>query len=416
MTSSFGRVVVTGAAGFLGGWLCRRLLADGWEVVAVDNFVTSSRAVIDELIALPRCTFLDADVTQSFEVSGPVDQVMHLASPASPFDYAALPVETMLVGSLGTRHALELAQGHGARFVLASTSEVYGDPLVHPQPETYWGNVNPVGPRSVYDEAKRFAEALTMAYRTSRGVDTGIARIFNTYGPGMRADDGRMIPAFMTQALRGEPVTSRATAARRRTLCFVSDTVRGCVRWQRVAIPARQHRGDEEVTVLQLGPRPYAVWPGHAPPSLRRPPGGRPACADRHDPGARQLGWRPEVGAEEGLARTLEWFEQRAEARRLAADPQLDSRSQLMLRGWSAAHGRALPTPGRTAVDDFGDGGGEKGRVDPTRRTGHRDCGSVARSASCQTTVCGPSSGGPHSAKGRPDRRGRRWGPSAEAR
>ena len=168
-----GRVVVTGGAGFLGAWLCRRLLSDGWEVVAVDNFATSSRAVIDELDSSSAFSFVHADVTQPFEVSGRVDQVMHLASPASPLDYAALPVETMLVGSLGTRHALELAQGHGARFVLASTSEVYGDPLVHPQPESYWGNVNPVGPRSVYDESKRFAEALTMAYRTSRGVDTG---------------------------------------------------------------------------------------------------------------------------------------------------------------------------------------------------------------------------------------------------
>jgi dTDP-glucose 4,6-dehydratase len=312
MTSSFGRVVVTGAAGFLGGWLCRRLLADGCEIIAVDNLLTGSRAVLDELAAHPRCTFLEADVTHAFDVSGPVDLVMHLASPASPVHYAALPVETMLVGSLGTMNALDLASSHTARFVLASTSEVYGDPLVHPQPETYWGNVNPVGPRSVYDEAKRFAEALTMAYRTSRGVDTGIARIFNTYGPGMRTDDGRVIPTFMTQALRAEPLTVAGQGTQTRSLCFVSDTTEGLCALARSGQPGPINiGGHEEVSVLELAETVCRLAGSRSPitfvdlpeddPRMRRPDTSR---------AEELLGWRPLVGTEEGLARTLEWFEQ----------------------------------------------------------------------------------------------------------
>jgi dTDP-glucose 4,6-dehydratase len=305
-------VVVTGAAGFLGGWLCRRLLADGCEVIAVDNLLTGSRGVADELVAHPRCTFLEADVTQSLDVSGPVDLVMHLASPASPVHYAALPVETMLVGSLGTMNALDLASSHAARFVLASTSEVYGDPLVHPQPETYWGNVNPVGPRSVYDEAKRFAEALTMAYRTSRGVDTGIARIFNTYGPGMRTDDGRVIPTFMTQALRAEPLTVAGRGTQTRSLCFVSDTTEGLCALAASGQPGPINiGGDEEVSVLELAETVCRLAGSRSPitfvdlpeddPQMRRPDTSR---------AQRLLGWRPLVGTEEGLARTLAWFEQ----------------------------------------------------------------------------------------------------------
>ncbi len=305
------RVIVTGGAGFLGAWLCRQLLRDGCEVVAVDNFVTGSQSVVDELAAHPAFTFVQADITQALDVPGRVDQVMHLASPASPVHYAALPVETMLVGSVGTMNALDLAQAHGARFVLASTSEVYGDPLVHPQPETYWGNVNPVGPRSVYDESKRFAEALTMAYRTSRGVDTGIARIFNTYGPGMRADDGRMIPAFMTQALKGEPITVTGDGSQTRSLCFVSDTTEGLR-----ALAASGHPGPvnlggtQEVTVLELA-RTVCRLAGSTSsitfvdlpeddPRVRRPDTSR---------AEELLGWRPRVGVEEGLRRTLDWFE-----------------------------------------------------------------------------------------------------------
>ncbi|MEW1955826.1 UDP-glucuronic acid decarboxylase family protein [Terrabacter sp. NPDC080008] len=306
------RVVVTGGAGFLGAWLCRRLLDDGCEVVAVDNLVTGTPAVVEELATHPCFSFVEADVTRVLDVPGHVDQVMHLASPASPVHYAALPVETMLVGSQGTMHALDLAQVNGARFVLASTSEVYGDPLVHPQPESYWGNVNPVGPRSVYDEAKRFAEALTTAYRTSRGVDTGIARIFNTYGPGMRTDDGRMIPAFMTQALRGEPITVTGDGSQTRSLCYVTDTVAGLCALAESDHPGPVNLGgDEEISVLELAETVCRLAGSSSPitfvdlpeddPRVRRPDTSR---------AAQLLGWKPQVPAEEGLRRTLEWFEE----------------------------------------------------------------------------------------------------------
>jgi dTDP-glucose 4,6-dehydratase len=307
------RAVVTGGAGFLGGWLCRRLLGRGWEVVAVDNLLTGSRSVVEELSAHEGFTFLDADVTHVLDVPGEVDLVMHLASPASPVHYAALPVETMLVGSQGTMHALDLAQARGARFVLASTSEVYGDPLVHPQPETYWGNVNPIGPRSVYDESKRFAEALTTAYRTSRGVDTAIARIFNTYGPGMRTDDGRMIPSFTTQALRGEPITVAGDGSQTRSLCYVTDTTDGLCALAESDHPGPVNLGgQDEVTVLELAE------------TVRRLTGSRSRIRfvdlPEDDPRVRRpdtsraeqlLGWRPTVGIEEGLRRTIDWFRAR---------------------------------------------------------------------------------------------------------
>src|SRR3954447_20218960 len=201
------RAVVTGGAGVVGSWLCERVLDLGVEVVCVDNFVTGTPDNIAGMLDRPGFTVRQLDVSEGLDVSGRVDWVLHLACPASPLDYLRMPVETMAVGSQGTRHALDLAQRHHARFLLASTSEVYGDPLVHPQPETYWGNVNPIGPRSVYDESKRFAEALTTAYRQARGVDTAIVRIFNTYGPRMRLDDGRAVPAFLSQALAGRPLT-----------------------------------------------------------------------------------------------------------------------------------------------------------------------------------------------------------------
>jgi dTDP-glucose 4,6-dehydratase len=296
--------------------LCRGLLRDGFEVVAVDNLVTGSPSVVEELTAHPAFTFVDADVTRSLDVPGRVDQVVHLASPASPVHYAALPVETMLVGSLGTMHALDLAQDRKARFVLASTSEVYGDPLVHPQPETYWGNVNPVGPRSVYDEPKRFAEALTMAYRTSRGVDTGIARIFNTYGPGMRADDGRMIPAFMTQALRGEPVTVAGDGSQTRSLCFVSDTTDGLRALADSSHPGPVNLGGtQEISVLELARTVCRLAGSQSPitfvdlpeddPRVRRPDTTR---------AQRLLGWHPRVGVDEGLRLTLDWFTEQLRA------------------------------------------------------------------------------------------------------
>ncbi len=311
------RAVVTGGAGFVGSWLCRQLLGDGWHVLVVDNLVTGTREAVDALSRHPHFSFLEADVSRPFIVDGHVDLVMHLASPASPVDYAALPVETMLVGSQGTMHALDLAQRNRARFVLASTSEVYGDPLVHPQPEHYWGNVNPVGPRSVYDESKRFAEALTTAYRTSRGVDTGIARIFNTYGPGMRSNDGRMIPAFMTQALRGEPLTVAGDGSQTRSLCYVTDTTAGLLALAASACAGPVNLGgQDEVTVLELaetirrlaGSRSCITFVDlpEDDPKVRRPDTSR----------ARQLlHWAPSVGVEEGLLRTLEWFDQQLTAR-----------------------------------------------------------------------------------------------------
>ena len=305
------RAVVTGGAGFVGAWLCRELLADGWSVLAIDNFVTGTRAAVDGLSDHPAFGFLDADVTEPFVLDETVDLVMHLASPASPVDYAALPVETMLVGSQGTMHTLDLAQTRAARFVLASTSEVYGDPLVHPQPEHYWGNVNPVGPRSVYDESKRFAEALTTAYRSSRGVDTGIARIFNTYGPGMRTDDGRMIPAFMTQALRGDPITVAGDGSQTRSLCFVSDTTAGlyALATSPYAGPVNLG-GQDEVSVLELAETVRRLAGSRSPITFVDLPEDDPRVRRPDTSRARQLlGWSPKVGIEEGLLQTLEWFD-----------------------------------------------------------------------------------------------------------
>jgi dTDP-glucose 4,6-dehydratase len=224
------RAVVTGGAGFIGSHLCERLLHEGHEVVCVDNFLTSSPDNVEHLRNERHFRLDQLDITHGLEVPGPVDAVFHLASPASPADYLSLPLETLRAGSAGTWHALDLAASKGARFLLTSTSESYGDPLVHPQPESYWGHVNPVGPRSVYDEAKRFGEALTTAYRRHRGVDAKIVRIFNTFGPRMRADDGRAIPTFIDQALRGAPITVTGDGSQTRSLCYVDDLVDGLLR------------------------------------------------------------------------------------------------------------------------------------------------------------------------------------------
>lgn len=304
------RVVVTGGAGFLGSHLCERLLARGDSVVCLDNFVTGSAGNLAHLAHDPRLEVVEVDVTDVIDVPGEVDLVLHFASPASPVDYLKLPIETLKVGSIGTLHALDLAQRTGARFVLASTSEVYGDPAVHPQPESYWGNVNPVGPRGVYDEAKRFAEAITLAYRTTHGVNTGIVRIFNTFGPRMRPNDGRAIPNFIRQALAGEPVTVAGDGSQTRSICYVDDLVGGIL-----AMADSEHAGPvnvgnpHEISMLAL-----ARWVIELTGSssvvehIARPV---------DDPTVRQpdttlaeelLGWQPQVEVEDALRRTIAWF------------------------------------------------------------------------------------------------------------
>ncbi len=304
------RAVVTGGAGFLGSHLCDRLLAEGIDVVCIDNLLTGSLSNIEHLFGVQGFAFENYDVTNFIHVTGRVDFVLHFASPASPIDYLELPIQTLKVGSLGTHKALGLAKAKGARFLLASTSEVYGDPLVHPQPEGYWGNVNPVGPRGVYDEAKRFAEAMTMAYQRYHGVATRIVRIFNTFGPRMRVRDGRVVPAFISQALTGEPLTVFGDGSQTRSFCYVDDEVEGIIRLLFSEIPDPVNIGNPgEMTVLQFAETIRRLVGTSAPIEFR------PLPVD--DPKVRQpdisialayLGWRPRVDVEEGLRRTIEYF------------------------------------------------------------------------------------------------------------
>lgn len=307
--------MVTGGAGFLGSHLCERLLAEGYDVVCLDSFLTGSPANVAHLVDHPGFRLLRTDVTDYVHVPGGVDAVLHFASPASPADYLRLPIQTLKVGSVGTLHCLGLAKEKRARFVLASTSEAYGDPQVHPQPESYWGHVNPVGPRGVYDEAKRYAEALTMAYRRSHGVDTGIVRIFNTHGSRMRADDGRAIPAFVTQALAGEPLTVAGDGSQTRSIQHVEDLVEGVWRLLRSPHPGPVNIGTpHEVSVLELARTIVRLCASRS--ELRFVP--RP----EDDPTVRQpditlarelLGWEPRVPFEEGLSRTIAWFRSRSD-------------------------------------------------------------------------------------------------------
>lgn len=310
MTFSAGRIVVTGGAGFVGSHLCERFLGDGSRVVCVDNLVTGNEANIAPFRTEPGFEFVLADVSKFIEIGGDVDAVLHFASPASPIDYLRLPIQTLKVGALGTHNALGLAKAKGARFLLASTSEVYGDPLVHPQREDYWGNVNPIGPRGVYDEAKRFAEAMTMAYHRTHGVDTRIVRIFNTIGERMRPDDGRAVPTFISQALRGEPLTVHGDGSQTRSIGYVSDLVEGlCRLLQSDEVDPVNIGNPEESTVLEVA-RSVSGIVG-VPEDIRfvDRPTDDPTVRKPDITRAREiLGWKPEVTLEEGLRRTVDWF------------------------------------------------------------------------------------------------------------
>jgi dTDP-glucose 4,6-dehydratase len=309
------RVLVTGGAGFIGSHLCEFLLARGAEVVGMDNLLTGSVENIAHL-ADPRFSFVKHDVTNYIEVAGPLDYVLHFASPASPVDYAQLPIQTLKVGALGTHKALGLAREKGARFLLASTSEVYGDPLVHPQREEYWGNVNPVGPRGVYDEAKRFAEAMTMAYHRFHGLDTRIARIFNTHGPRMRIGDGRAIPTFITQALRGEPITVHGDGSQTRSFCYISDMVEGIWRLMQAPVNEPVNLGNpKEMTLLALAEKIVALAGSQSRVRFTPLPVDDPKVRQPDITRARTLlGWEPRVDLDEGLSRTLDWFRARLRA------------------------------------------------------------------------------------------------------
>lgn len=313
-----GRVFITGGAGFLGSHLCARLLAEGLEVLCFDNLLTGSTTNIGDLLDHPRFAFVRGDVTVPMAVDGPLAFVLHLASPASPKDYVQYPIHTLKIGALGTYHTLGLAKAKGARYLLASTSEVYGDPQVSPQPETYWGHVNPVGVRSVYDEAKRFAEAMVTAYHDTHGLDTRIARIFNTYGPRMRTGDGRAMPTFIVQALQDAPVTVYGDGSQTRSLCYVSDLIEGLVRLiMRASEPAENLAfpvnlgSTEEVTVRHLAEMVIAATGSRSPiifeplppddPRVRRPDITRAKSL---------LGWEPQVSLRDGLQRTIEYFRQ----------------------------------------------------------------------------------------------------------
>jgi dTDP-glucose 4,6-dehydratase len=307
------RAVVSGGAGFLGSHLCDLLIEKGWEVLCMDNLVTGSDTNVSHLLSHPRFRFVRQDVTRYIEVPGPVDAVLHFASPASPPDYLKLPIQTLKVGALGTHNALGLALAKKAKFMLASTSECYGDPEVSPQPETYWGRVNPIGPRGVYDEAKRFAEALTMAYHRFHGLDTRIVRIFNTYGPRMRLNDGRALPNFLYQALSGEPITVYGDGKQTRSFCYVSDLLDGIYR----LLESEEHEpvnigNPHEITILEFAERVRSLVGATAPIVFRPLPQDDPKqrCPDITK-ARRILHWEPKVSLEEGLKLTYEYFRQK---------------------------------------------------------------------------------------------------------
>ena len=307
------RAVITGGAGFLGSHLCERFLAEGWSVLCVDNLLTGNKDNITHLLEVDGFEFMEHDVTKYIEVDGDVEAILHFASPASPIDYLELPIQTLKVGSLGTHNALGLAKAKDARFLLASTSECYGDPLVHPQTEEYWGNVNPVGPRGVYDEAKRFSEAMTMGYHRYHGLATRIVRIFNTYGPRMRLNDGRALPAFMSQGLRGEPLTVFGDGSQTRSFCFVDDLVEGLWRLLHSDYAYPVNIGNpREMSIREFAERVVELTGSRSELSYHELPEDDPKVRQPDITKARALlDWEPKVSLEEGLTRTLDWFRPR---------------------------------------------------------------------------------------------------------
>ncbi|HEY4641398.1 MAG TPA: UDP-glucuronic acid decarboxylase family protein [Thermoanaerobaculia bacterium] len=305
-----GRALITGGAGFLGSHLCELFLSRGHEVICMDNFITGSARNVEHLFGRDGFSFVKYDVTNYIHVDGALDYVLHFASPASPIDYLEKPIQTLKVGSLGTHKTLGVAKDKNARYLIASTSEVYGDPLVHPQKEDYWGNVNPVGPRGVYDEAKRFAEAMTMGYHRFHGVDTRIVRIFNTYGERMRVNDGRVVPAFIAQALRNEPLTVFGDGSQTRSFCYVSDLVEGICRLLMSNETMPTNIGNpSEMTVLQFAEEIKRLVGSSAPIDFRPLPEDDPKIRRPDITKAKQLlGWEPVVSLEEGLTRTIDYF------------------------------------------------------------------------------------------------------------
>jgi dTDP-glucose 4,6-dehydratase len=309
------RTLITGGAGFVGSHLCERFLAEGHDVVCVDNFITGNPVNIEQLRDNPRFTFVRHNISQPLEIDGPVDNILHFASPASPVDYLAHPIPTLKVGSLGTHNTLGLAKLKGAAYLLASTSEVYGDPDVHPQREDYWGHVNPIGVRGVYDEAKRFAEAMTMAYHRHHGLNTHIVRIFNTYGPRMRLDDGRVVPNLMGQALRGEPLTVYGDGSQTRSFCFVSDLVEGIYRLLKADFHEPVNLGNpDEVSILDFA-KEILELSGSKSAIVHKPlPQDDPRVRKPDITRARQvLGWEPTIARRDGLRVTLEYFRTRVQ-------------------------------------------------------------------------------------------------------
>ena len=307
------RVLVTGGAGFIGSHLCEFFLAKDWDVVCMDDFVTGSRDNVSGVASRRGFTLVEHDVTEYIRLDGPLDWVLHFASPASPRDYLELPIQTLKVGALGTHNALGVAKAKGARLLLASTSEVYGDPLVHPQREDYWGHVNPVGPRGVYDEAKRFGEAITMAYHRTHGIDTRIVRIFNTFGPRMRLNDGRAIPAFMSQALTGAPITVFGDGGQTRSFQYISDLIEGLWRLMQAPINDPVNLGNpHEMSLLDLAKRIIRLTGSRSEIVFRQLPVDDPKVRQPDISRARALlGWEPRVDIEEGLRLTVDFFREK---------------------------------------------------------------------------------------------------------